>query len=154
MVDGFPYEVPEEYQNMPLLKGRATVEMKVKVKDNPNLDECTFRIILDGYNAPVTAGNFVDLVERHFYDGMEIQRGKIIDAHALYLILGVRKILVMIYNGNSDLSYITIDIILIVVLDYMQLMASWYKLVILKVLQKDLLTPVQRKPVLYLWKLW
>ncbi|KAE8021552.1 hypothetical protein FH972_007432 [Carpinus fangiana] len=74
MVDGFPYEVPEEYRSMPLLKGRATVEMKVKVKDNPNLDECVFRIVLDGYNAPVTAGNFVDLVERHFYDGMEIQR--------------------------------------------------------------------------------
>ncbi|XP_060191574.1 peptidyl-prolyl cis-trans isomerase CYP38, chloroplastic [Lycium barbarum] len=74
MVDGFPYEVPEEYQNMPLLKGRATVDMKVKVKDNPNLEECVFRIVLDGYNAPVTAGNFIDLVKRHFYDGMEIQR--------------------------------------------------------------------------------
>lgn len=74
MVDGFPYEVPEEYRNMPLLKGRATVDMKVKVKDNPNLDECVFRIVLDGFNAPVTAGNFVDLVQRHFYDGMEIQR--------------------------------------------------------------------------------
>ncbi|TYI08886.1 hypothetical protein ES332_A09G032700v1 [Gossypium tomentosum] len=74
MVDGFPYEVPEEYRNMPLLKGRAAVDMKVKVKDNPNLEECVFRIVLDGYNAPVTAGNFVDLVQRHFYDGMEIQR--------------------------------------------------------------------------------
>ncbi|KAL6552975.1 cytochrome P450 monooxygenase 38 [Orobanche gracilis] len=74
MVDGFPYQVPEEYENMPLLKGRATLDMKVKVKDNPNLKECVFRIVLDGYNAPVTAGNFVDLVERHFYDGMEIQR--------------------------------------------------------------------------------
>ncbi|XP_071702159.1 peptidyl-prolyl cis-trans isomerase CYP38, chloroplastic [Rutidosis leptorrhynchoides] len=74
MVDAFPYDVPEEYQNMPLLKGRATVDMKVKVKDNPNLEECVFRIVLDGYNAPVTAGNFIDLVERHFYDGMEIQR--------------------------------------------------------------------------------
>ncbi|KAL9272917.1 Peptidyl-prolyl cis-trans isomerase CYP38, chloroplastic-like protein [Drosera capensis] len=74
MVDGFPYEVPEEYRNMPLLKGRASVDMKVKVKDNPNLDEVVFHIVMDGYNAPVTAGNFVDLVERHFYDGMEIQR--------------------------------------------------------------------------------
>ncbi|KAK8644241.1 hypothetical protein V6N13_123552 [Hibiscus sabdariffa] len=74
MVDGFPYEVQEEYRNMPLLKGRAAVDMKVKVKDNPNLEECVFRIVLDGYNAPVTAGNFVDLVQRHFYDGMEIQR--------------------------------------------------------------------------------
>ncbi|CAL9190250.1 unnamed protein product [Musa hybrid cultivar] len=74
MVDGFPYEVPEEYSNMPLLKGRATVDMKVKVKDNPNVQDCVFRIVLDGYNAPVTAGNFLDLVERHFYDGMAIQR--------------------------------------------------------------------------------
>ncbi|CAH8258933.1 unnamed protein product [Arabidopsis lyrata] len=74
MVDGFPYEVPEEYRNMPLLKGRASVDMKVKIKDNPNIEDCVFRIVLDGYNAPVTAGNFVDLVERHFYDGMEIQR--------------------------------------------------------------------------------
>ncbi|KAK1320864.1 hypothetical protein QJS10_CPA03g00419 [Acorus calamus] len=74
MVDAFPYEVPKEYSNMPLLMGRATVDMKVKVKDNPNVEECVFRIVLDGYNAPVTAGNFLDLVERHFYDGMEIQR--------------------------------------------------------------------------------
>ncbi|PRQ53871.1 putative peptidylprolyl isomerase [Rosa chinensis] len=56
--------------------GRATVDMKVKVKDNPNLTDYVFRIVLDGYNAPVTSGNFVDLVERHFYDGIEIQRGK------------------------------------------------------------------------------
>ena len=75
MVDGFPYEIPEEYSTMPLLKGRATVDMKVKIKDNPNIEDCVFRIVLDGYNAPVTAGNFVDLVERKFYDGMEIQRG-------------------------------------------------------------------------------
>lgn len=74
MVDGFPFEIPEEYNNMPLLKGRATVDMKVKIKDNPNMEDCVFRIVLDGYNAPVTAGNFVDLVKRKFYDGMEIQR--------------------------------------------------------------------------------
>ncbi|XP_073156245.1 peptidyl-prolyl cis-trans isomerase CYP38, chloroplastic [Henckelia pumila] len=74
MVDGFPYEVPDEYKDMPLLKGRATVNMKVKLKNNPNQNECIFRIVLDGYNAPVTAGNVLDLVERHFYDGMEIQR--------------------------------------------------------------------------------
>ncbi len=29
---------------------------------------------MDGFNAPVTAGNFVDLVQRGFYNGMEIQR--------------------------------------------------------------------------------
>ncbi len=75
MVAKFPYEVPEEFANKPLLKGRATVEMKVKVKDNPNIENALLEMVVDGYNAPVTAGNFLDLVERHFYDGMEIQRG-------------------------------------------------------------------------------
>eukprot|EP00249_Psilotum_nudum_P015968 c25601_g1_i3 orf=109-1698(+) len=74
MVSKFPFEIPEEHASKPLLKGRATVEMKVKVKENPNLQDIVFRMVVDGYNAPVTAGNFVDLVERHFYDGMEIQR--------------------------------------------------------------------------------
>ena len=32
------------------------------------------RLVADGYNAPVTAGDFVDLVDRGFYDGMTIQR--------------------------------------------------------------------------------
>lgn len=74
MVAKFPYEVPKEFANRPLLKGRATLEMKVSVKDNPNVRDAVLQIVLDGYNAPVTAGNFLDLVERKFYDGMEIQR--------------------------------------------------------------------------------
>lgn len=75
MVEKFPFEVPAEYAKMPLLKGRAKVEMKVRVKDNPNLKNAVFEMTVDGYNAPVTAGNFIDLVERRFYDNMEIQRG-------------------------------------------------------------------------------
>jgi hypothetical protein len=74
MVAKFPYEVPEEFAKRPLLKGRATLEMKITVKDNPNVKDAVLQIVLDGYNAPVTAGNFLDLVERKFYDGMEIQR--------------------------------------------------------------------------------
>lgn len=31
-------------------------------------------MVVDGYNAPVTAGNFVDLVDKKFYDGMDVQR--------------------------------------------------------------------------------
>lgn len=74
MVDGFPFEVPEEYASMPLLKGRATLEMTVKYVDNPRTQKETLVMVLDGLNAPVTAGNFVDLVERKFYDNMEINR--------------------------------------------------------------------------------
>lgn len=74
MVDKFPFEIPSEFEGRPLLKGRARIEMKLKYAENPTLKTTTFDIVVDGYNAPVTAGNFVDLVERKFYDGMEIQR--------------------------------------------------------------------------------
>ncbi|GER33288.1 hypothetical protein STAS_09416 [Striga asiatica] len=56
VVDGFPNELPEEYKNMSLLKGRATMDMRVKVKDNPNPDECVFRLVLDGYDPKWTGG--------------------------------------------------------------------------------------------------
>jgi cyclophilin family peptidyl-prolyl cis-trans isomerase len=31
-------------------------------------------MIIDGYNAPITGGNFVDLVKKGFYKNMAIQR--------------------------------------------------------------------------------
>ena len=62
MVQGFPYEVPEEYANLPQLKGRAKV--KLETTQGP------LAIVVDGYSAPVNAGNFVDLVQRGFYDGL------------------------------------------------------------------------------------
>lgn len=76
MVKGFPFEIPSEYSNLPQLKGRATMEMKVTFKD-PREDNATggiMTIVVDGYNAPLSAGDFVDLCRRGFYDGMEIQR--------------------------------------------------------------------------------
>ena len=63
MVTGFPFEVPEAYASLPQLKGRA----RVAIETNKGRMEA----IVDGYNAPVNAGNFVDLVERGFYDGLE-----------------------------------------------------------------------------------
>ena len=66
MVNKFPYEVPDEYSNLPQLKGRATVAITTNKGD--------MTVVVDGYNAPVTAGNFVDLVQRGFYDGLEFTR--------------------------------------------------------------------------------
>lgn len=63
MVGGFPYTVPEEYASLPQLKGRATVKMTTNQGD--------LTVVADGYSAPITAGNFVDLVQRGFYDGLE-----------------------------------------------------------------------------------
>eukprot|EP01023_Acetabularia_acetabulum_P035172 TRINITY_DN3314_c0_g1_i2.p2 TRINITY_DN3314_c0_g1~~TRINITY_DN3314_c0_g1_i2.p2 ORF type:complete len:218 (+),score=51.18 TRINITY_DN3314_c0_g1_i2:614-1267(+) len=75
MVKGFPFQVPAEYSSLPQLKGRATLEMKVKLAQGAdNITDAVMTIVADGYNAPVTAGNFVDLVNKKFYDGMEIQR--------------------------------------------------------------------------------
>ena len=68
MVTAFPFEVPAEYSNLPQLKGRATVAVKT------NKGELT--LVVDGYSAPVTAGNFVDLVQRGFYDGLEFTRSE------------------------------------------------------------------------------
>jgi peptidyl-prolyl cis-trans isomerase B (cyclophilin B) len=50
----------------PRLDGKATVEMMVNGKP--------IIIAVDGENAPVTAGNFVDLVERGFYNGLIFHR--------------------------------------------------------------------------------
>lgn len=68
MVQEFPYEVPEDYSNLPQLKGRATIEFQT-AKGN-------LVAVLDGYSAPVTAGNFLDLVQRGFYDGVEFTRAE------------------------------------------------------------------------------
>ncbi len=68
MVTEFPFEVPAQFSNLPQLKGRATVAMKTNKGD--------LTMVVDGYSAPVTAGNFVDLVQRGFYDGLEFTRSE------------------------------------------------------------------------------
>jgi peptidylprolyl isomerase len=62
MVQGFPYEVPADYANLPQLKGRATIEMETT--------QGPLTIVVDGYSAPVSGGNFIDLVQRGFYNGL------------------------------------------------------------------------------------
>ena len=52
--------------NLPRLEGKATVVLKVK--GSP------ITIEVDGTNAPITAGNFVDLVQRGVYKGLVFHR--------------------------------------------------------------------------------
>ena len=68
MVTGYPYEVPEEYSYLPQLLGRAKVEVETT--------QGNLVIVVDGYSAPVTGGNFVDLVKRKFYDGLPFTRAE------------------------------------------------------------------------------
>lgn len=52
--------------NLPVLEGTATVEFIV--------NGAPIVVEVDGNNAPVTAGNFVDLVNRGVYDGVSFHR--------------------------------------------------------------------------------
>ncbi|WP_269616425.1 peptidylprolyl isomerase [Prochlorococcus marinus] len=68
ITNNFPHKIPSEYDNLPRLLGRANVEIKTS-KGN-------MVAIIDGYNAPLTAGAFIDLSLKGFYDGLPINRAE------------------------------------------------------------------------------
>jgi peptidyl-prolyl cis-trans isomerase B (cyclophilin B) len=61
-----PPATGDKFPGLPRLQGKATVTMVIKGK--PVVLE------LDGDNAPITAGNFVDLVDQGFYNGLTFHR--------------------------------------------------------------------------------
>ncbi|MBW4661114.1 MAG: peptidylprolyl isomerase [Drouetiella hepatica Uher 2000/2452] len=61
-----PADLSSQFKSLPHLEGEATVEMTVK--GTPIV------IKVDGASAPITAGNFVDLVNRGVYDGLAFHR--------------------------------------------------------------------------------
>lgn len=78
---GYATPVPSEYSDLPQLKGgRATVEFVLNKPggvfdiEGVNYDKAKMTMIIDGFTAPVTGGNFVDLVNKGFYTNMKIQR--------------------------------------------------------------------------------
>ncbi|OLP16131.1 peptidylprolyl isomerase [Leptolyngbya sp. 'hensonii'] len=54
------------FADMPRLVGKATVQLTIK--------DAPVTIVVDGTNAPLTAGNFVDLVQRGVYNGLVFHR--------------------------------------------------------------------------------
>ncbi|APB33100.1 cyclophilin type peptidyl-prolyl cis-trans isomerase [Gloeomargarita lithophora Alchichica-D10] len=68
MVQKFPFAIPAEYAQLPQLLGRATVKITTNKGD--------LTLILDGYNAPITAGNFLDLVQQGFYTQLPFTRAE------------------------------------------------------------------------------
>jgi len=77
----FFVKIPEEYSSLPVLRGRATVDFVLKKGggekfdiDGDLFDKAVLRMVVDGYNAPLTGGNFVDLINKGFYNNMKIQR--------------------------------------------------------------------------------
>ncbi|MBE9222326.1 peptidylprolyl isomerase [Cyanobacterium stanieri LEGE 03274] len=59
-------DIDNNIMSLPTLEGKAIVEMKVKGQ--------SITIELDGNNAPITAGNFLDLVDKGVYDGLVFHR--------------------------------------------------------------------------------
>lgn len=79
---GYETPVPSDYDDLPQLRGgRATVEFVLQKPENAPFDiegvnypEARMTMIIDGFAAPVTGGNFIDLVQKGFYTNMVIQR--------------------------------------------------------------------------------
>jgi len=67
-VEDFPFVIPSEFDALPRLLGRATVRISTSKGD--------LIALVDGYNAPLTAGAFVDLVQRKFYDDLPFTRAE------------------------------------------------------------------------------
>lgn len=55
-----------KYNSLPQLNGKATVVMTI--------NSSPITIEVDGTNAPITAGNFIDLVQKGVYDGLVFHR--------------------------------------------------------------------------------
>jgi len=66
--NNFPYSIPKEFDNLPRLLGRAKVNIKTSKGD--------MQAIVDGFNAPLTAGAFVDLSSKNFYKDLPINRAE------------------------------------------------------------------------------
>jgi len=64
----FPYSIPEEFDDLPRLLGRVKVNIKTSKGD--------MQAIVDGFNAPLTAGAFVDLSSKNFYKDLPINRAE------------------------------------------------------------------------------
>jgi len=90
LVPSFPYAVPTKgkFGNLPRLLGRCTVTFSFErpssaskatgmnfdfVGDSVERFLGNITIIADGYLAPITAGNFVDLSARNFYTGLPLK---------------------------------------------------------------------------------
>ena len=64
----FPYKIPNEFNDLPRLLGRANVKIKTTKGD--------MEAVIDGYNAPLTGGAFIDLVGKNFYNDLPINRAE------------------------------------------------------------------------------
>ncbi|MCL7033927.1 hypothetical protein MKW94_028955 [Papaver nudicaule] len=78
---GLSFLLPGQYLKYPRLAGRGTVEFTIEKGDGSTFsqaagaepkDQATIQVVIDGYSAPLTAGNFAKLVLDGAYDGVKL----------------------------------------------------------------------------------
>ncbi|KAL5736242.1 hypothetical protein ACOSP7_030712 [Xanthoceras sorbifolium] len=78
---GLSFLLPEQYLKYPRLAGRGTVELTIEKGDGSTFSPeaggeqrktATIQVVLDGYSAPLTAGNYAKLVIDGAYDGARL----------------------------------------------------------------------------------
>ncbi|KAL0301145.1 UNVERIFIED_CONTAM: Peptidyl-prolyl cis-trans isomerase CYP37, chloroplastic [Sesamum radiatum] len=78
---GLQFLLPQQYLNYPRLTGRAVVEFAIEKGDGSTFspeaagqprNTTVIQVVLDGYSAPLTAGNFAKLVVDGAYDGVKL----------------------------------------------------------------------------------
>ncbi|XP_057964008.1 peptidyl-prolyl cis-trans isomerase CYP37, chloroplastic isoform X2 [Malania oleifera] len=78
---GLSFLLPKQYFSYPRLTGRGTVEFTIAKRDGSTFspeaggesrNTATIKVVLDGYSAPLTAGNFVKLVIDGAYNGAKL----------------------------------------------------------------------------------
>mmetsp|Transcript_12796 Transcript_12796/g.42239 ORF Transcript_12796/g.42239 Transcript_12796/m.42239 type:complete len:423 (+) Transcript_12796:76-1344(+) len=81
-VPDLPYVLPKQYRERPRLIGRATAEAVLErpggsfgLIAGEEAKTISLTLTLDGYNAPLTAGNFLTLVKSGAYDGCTLAAG-------------------------------------------------------------------------------
>ncbi|KAK9674072.1 hypothetical protein RND81_12G209000 [Saponaria officinalis] len=78
---GLSFLLPQQYLKYPRLSGRGTVEFTIEKGDGSTFspvaggdakNTATIQVVIDGYSAPLTAGNFAKLVKDGVYDGTKL----------------------------------------------------------------------------------
>lgn len=77
---GLSFLLPGQYMEYPRLSGRGTVEFVIEKGDGSTFSPvggeerktATIQVVLDGYSAPLTAGNFAKLVMDGAYNGIKL----------------------------------------------------------------------------------
>ncbi|CAI8606972.1 unnamed protein product [Vicia faba] len=77
---GLSFLLPGQYMQYPRLSGRGTVEFIVEKGDGSTFSPvggeerktATIQVVIDGYSAPLTAGNFAKLVMDGTYNGIKL----------------------------------------------------------------------------------